>query len=62
MKGLNRRFRRKLYNNIKVDLKKILYNHVDLNQMAQDMDQWRANENSTKYLGGSIQGRGFLDE
>ena len=62
MKGLNRRFRRKLYNNIKVDLKKILYNHVDLNQIAHDMHQLRANENSTKYLGGSIQGRGFLDE
>ena len=62
MKGLNRRFGRKLDNNIKVDLKNILYNHVDLNQMAQDMGQLCANENSTKDLGGSIQGRSFLDE
>jgi hypothetical protein len=47
--------------NIRMDVKEIVWEGVDWIYLVQDRDQWRVLVNNVMELSGSIKGREFLD-
>jgi hypothetical protein len=53
--------RRRLEDNIKMDLREMIRERVDWIQLAQDRDQWRCLVNSVNNQSGFVKAIGFID-